>query len=217
MSEKPIDSYTRFHFKAFLGHHISFWNYLTSYRNAFHVLMDSVENSDRHVDHIAYPLLFIARHCMELGFKANIRYFQKYSEKKDYKNANTHDLEKLFAAFKLHVIGTIDNLKPKYGIEVEEADIAEFNSYCKQVGQLTNIFHKLDQQSDSFRYPVDKKNNISFEGTDEVNLIDVKELLDKSMVLLIHTSDVFQKYTDYAEEIERMYEEEMKSNYEYYE
>ena len=216
MSDKAVSKYTRDQFNAYLGHYPSFWNYLGTYKNAFDALMDKVEKSGLHVDHLAYPILFTARHCMELGFKANIRYFMKYSEKDDYKKAGTHDLSKLFAAFKLHVIATIKNLKDKYGIEVEKTEVAEFNNYCKEVEKLTDIFHLLDQYSDSFRYPVDKENNKSFDHKDTINLLDVKELYDKSMILLTHTSDVFAKYTDYADEIEKMYEDEMKANYEYY-
>ncbi|MCP9753179.1 hypothetical protein EGI32_19670 [Ferruginibacter sp. HRS2-29] len=152
---------------------------------------------------------------MELGFKTNIRYFLKYSDKDDFKKAGTHDLEKLFGAFKLHIAETIKNLNSKYGIEVEKEDIKEFNTYCEEVNKLTGIFHLLDKNSDSFRYPVDKENNNSFEKKDTINLLDVKDLYHRTSILLTHTADVFAKYTDYADEIENMYEQEMRDNYGY--
>jgi hypothetical protein len=152
---------------------------------------------------------------MELGFKANIRYFLKYSEKDDFKKAGTHDLEKLFGAFKLHISETIKSLKDKYRIEVEKADIEEFNKYCEDVNQLTNIFHFLDKNSDSFRYPVDKENINSFDNKETLNLLEVKDLYEKSMILLTHTVDVFAKYTVIADEIENMYEQEMRVVYGY--
>jgi hypothetical protein len=213
MNEIPINKYTRHQFNAYLGHYISFGDYLTSYKSAFEALMQRVYESGFHVDHLAYPILFIARHCMELGFKTNIRYFIQYSEKDDYKKTEGHDLEKLFGAFKLHIHATIDNLQTKYGIEVEKDDIDEFDIYCKEVDKLTNIFQKLDKNSDSFRYPVDKENNKSFEHQDILNLLDVKELYEKSMLLLTHTADVFSKYTDFANEINNLYEAEMRENY----
>jgi hypothetical protein len=77
--------------------------------------------------------------------------------------AETHDLERLFRAFKLHISETIKNLKDKYGIDIDKADIDEFNHYCKEVDRLTNIFNLLDKNSDSFRYPIDRENNKSFE------------------------------------------------------
>jgi hypothetical protein len=204
MSEIPNNKHTRHQFNAYIGYYSSFGKYLSIYQRAFETLMDKVYQSDDHVDQLAYPILFIARHCLELGFKANIRYFLRYSEKDDFKNAGTHNLEQLFGAFRLHVRETIKNLRTKYVIEVDIADIEEFEKYCKEVNKLTNIFHLLDKNSDSFRYPVDKDNNKSFDFKDSINLLDVKELHEKSMVLLTYTADVFAKYTDIADEIENI-------------
>jgi hypothetical protein len=213
MNQIPNDKHTQSQFNAHIGHYLRFASYLESYKRAFEALMDNVYQSGLHVDHLAYPILFIARHCMELGFKANIRYFLNYSEKDDFKK--THDLEKLFGAFKLHIEETIKILKDKYGIEVEKADIEEFNKYLEDVNKLTNIFHLLDKNSDSFRYPVDKYNNNSFDKNQTINLLDVKNLYEKSMLLLTHTADVFAKYTDFADEIENIYEQEIMAYYEY--
>ena len=215
MKEIPDTKHTRHQFNAFLGHHLSFASYFGSYERAFEALMEKVYQSGNHVDLLAYPILFIARHCMELGFKTNIRYFLKYSEKDDFKKGGTHDLEKLFGAFKLHIGETIKNLKSKYGIDVDKADTEEFNKYCEEVNKLTNIFHLLDKNSDSFRYPVDKESNNSFEQKDAINLLDVRDLYHKTSILLTHTANVFGKYTDYADEIENMYEQEMRENYGY--
>lgn len=215
MNEIPNDFKTRHQFNAYLGHYLSFGNYLSCYKKAFEALMDNVYQSGFHVDRLAYPILFIARHCMELGFKTNIQYFLKYSEKDDYKKGTTHDLEKLFGAFKLHVRETIKNLEAKYGTVVDKVDIDEFDKYCEEVNKLTDIFHLLDKNSDSFRYPFDKDNNKSLDHEVQINLLDVKELYDKSMLLLFHTADVFSKYTDFADEIENMYEQEMRAHYEF--
>jgi len=215
MNEIPDNKLTRHQFNAYIGHYLSFGSYLESYENAFNALMDKVYQSQFHIDHLAYPILFIARHCMELGFKTNIRYFQKYSEKDDFTKAGTHDLEKLFGAFKLHITETIKNLKSKYSVEVEKADIDEFNKYCKEVNHLKTIFHLLDKNSDSFRYPVNKENDKSFELKETINLLDVRKLYENSMVLFKYTADFFSKYTDFVDEIESMYEQEMRMNYGY--
>lgn len=215
MTDIPDNKRTRHQFNAYIGHYLSFNDYLNSYENAFNALMEKVYLSKYHIDHLAYPILFIARHCMELGFKTNIRYFQKYSEKDDFTKAGTHDLEKLFGAFKLHITGTIKKLKAKYGVEVEKIDIDEFDKYCEEVNKLTAVFHLFDKNSDSFRYPVNKENDKSFELQDTINLLDVKELYEKSMVLFKHTADVFSKYTDFVDEIESIYEQEMRANYGY--
>lgn len=150
---------------------------------------------------------------MELGFKTNIRYFSKYSVKDDFTMAGTHDLENLFRAFKLHVNETFINLKNKYDIEVEKDNKKSFKELCNEVDKLNNIFHKLDKNSDAFRYPIDKKQNPSFKKGERINIIDVAELLEKSMSMFLHTADVFSKYTDYADQIENYYTEIMREQY----
>jgi hypothetical protein len=51
MSDKEVSKYTRHQFNAYLGHYVSFWNYLGTYKNAFQALLDKVEESGNHVDH----------------------------------------------------------------------------------------------------------------------------------------------------------------------
>jgi hypothetical protein len=209
-----IDKYTKNRFEAYIGYYLTFGGYLNSYKNAFDILVQSIMESGSRIDVIAYPVLYIARHCMELGFKSNIRFFMKYSEKENFRKANTHNLVTLFSAFKLHVNETIKNLKEKYDIVVEQGDIDEFNQFCVEVDKLTNVFHKLDEKSDSFRYPIDKENNKSFDNKETINILDVKELFEKAMTLFFYTSDVFGKYTDFADEIEKIYDDEMRTAYE---
>ena len=207
------NDYSRDKFEAYLGNYLNFWSYLNTYHNAFNALIDDVNKTKLHVDRIAYAMLFLVRHCLELGFKANIRYFQKYSERKEFTNSDSHILKNLFDGFKLHVTYTIKNLKDKFDIEVEQADKTEFAEYCKEVESLIDQFEIIDRTSINFRYPVDNNNNFVFKQGDKVNILDIKEVFDKAMVLLYHTSDVFAKYTDYADTIEQIYEEEMKRAY----
>lgn len=204
---------TEHQFTAYIDYNLNFPSYLGSYKSSFDILIKEVKETNSHVDYIAYPILFLARHCMELGLKTNIRYFSKYSGKIDYVNAGTHDLEKLFKAFKLHVNESFKNLKVKYNIEIEKDSKKSFSDLCNEVDKLNNIFHALDKNSDAFRYPIDKQQNPSFKKGERINLIDVTELLEKSMTLFLHTSDVFSKYTDYADEIENYYEGIMREQY----
>lgn len=205
---------TEHQFNAYVDYYLSFPSYLGSYKRSFDILIKDVLVTNSHVDYIAYPLLFLARHCMELGLKTNIRYFSKYSGKMDYVKAGTHDLNQLFSAFKMHVEKTFENLKAKYQIEIEKDDKKSFNDLCKQVEKLNNTFHLIDKNSDAFRYPVDKNQNPSFQHGERINIIDVAELLEKSMTLFNHTADVFAKYIDYADEIENQYEGLMREQYE---
>ncbi len=206
----PENNKTRSQFDAHIGMYISFADYLSSYRFAFESLMETVYKFNRPVDMAAYPLLFIARHCIELGFKTNIQYFRKYSEDEYLKTMATHNLEQLFKAFKLHVANTIKNLKIKYDIEVEEEVIDEYNKYCNEVEKLTTIFHLLDKNSEAFRYPVNKKDNAVFKYTEIINVLDIKKLYEKSMMLLTHTTDLFADYINMADYVEDIYEQDLQ-------
>ena len=201
----PDNNRTRAQFNAYIGTYLSFGGYLESYSNAFEVLIKEVHKTGFHVDHLAYPILFIARHCLELGFKSNIRYFSKYSQKDNSTKKAGHHLEGLFNDFKLHVKETIRVLKTNYGIEIDKEDIKDFEMYCKDVEKLTNIFHSLDKSSDSFRYPVDRNNNNSFDYKETINLLDIKELFDRSIILLKFTTFLFEKYTILVDEVKDSY------------
>ena len=142
---------------------------------------------------------------MELGFKSNIRYFSKYSQKDNSTKKAGHHLEGLFNDFKLHVRETIRVLKTNYGIEIDKEDIKDFEMYCKDVEKLTNIFHSFDKSSDSFRYPVDRNNNNSFDYKETINLLDIKELFDRSIILLKFTTSLFEKYTILVDKVEDSY------------
>lgn len=214
MTQIERNKRTEHQFNAFIDYYLSFPSYLGSYKRSFDILLKDVLVTNSHVDYIAYPILFLARHCMELGLKTNIRYFAKYSDKDDYVKAGAHDLENLFRAFKMHVEKTFETLKAKYGIEVEKDDKKSFKELCNEVEKLITTFHLLDKNSDAFRYPVDKEQNPSFKKGERINVIDVAELLEKSMTLFVHTADVFAKYTDYADEIENYYEGLMREQYE---
>lgn len=213
MTKIERNNRTEHQFNAYIDYYLSFPSYLGSYKRSFDILVKDVLITGSHVDHIAYPILFLARHCMELGLKANIRYFSKYSKKDDYVKAGTHDLENLFKAFIMHVEKTIENLKTD-NIHVEEEDKKSFKKLCKEVEKLKNIFHLIDKNSDAFRYPVDKEQNPSFKKGERINIIDVSELLEKSMTLFLYTADIFAKYTDYKDEIENQYESIMREQYE---
>lgn len=104
------------------------------------------------------------------------------------------------------------NLKDK-NIEVEGGDINEFNHYYNEIEALINRFDIIDKGSFSLRYPVDKKNNLVFKYDDKVNILDIKDVFDKAMILLYYTSSVFSKYTDYLSMIEDAYNEEMRIAY----
>lgn len=209
MSEIPRNRKTDAQFTSSLGSNASFMGYMSSYKRAFDALMEQVHSSGHSVDMLAHPILFIARHCLELGFKTNIRYFAKYSKRDDHIKSGSHDLRDLFIAFNLHVNSAIKNIEARVGSPIDKETIEEFKKYCKKVEELTSVFQLLDQNSDRFRYPVNKRNEEHVKPVATINLLDVQELIEESMVLLAYTAAVFGRYTDVLDTIDDAYEQEI--------
>lgn len=207
------DRHRRSKFEAYIGHYQNFFSYLGSYKLALDILINHVDDKEGSVDTIAYPILFLARHVIELGLKANIKYFHKYSGVDNHVTGNKHYLKPLQDSFKVHIKKTIENLKIKYDVIVEKSEIAEFDKYFAQLDKLTDIFELLDKGSDAFRYPINKDGKASFGHNQTLNVLDVIELLNEVEALLSYTAAVFSRYNDYVDMIEGYYEEEIKSMY----
>jgi hypothetical protein len=202
--------YTYHKFEAYLGTHLSFDNYMQSYQNAFNILFEYIEGSNSRVDIVSYPLLFMARHAVEIGLKLNIKYFSKYSKKADYVNSNSHVLSNLYQGFQFQVKETIKKLKED-GADISKETIDELYHYFDKSNCLISTIETLDKFSCSFRYPIDNKNNRNFDYNDSINLIKVKELFEDTMILLSYIRNVFFDYTDIIDEIETEYEQTLYS------
>ena len=189
-----MDNFERWHFEAQIGHHASWFSYLGSYQHAIEVLFTEIAENRLPVNTIAYPLLFLIRHSLELGYKANIKYFSKYSGLNEMVDMNKHYLRELHHSFKNHFYGIVNDLN------VDEIFKNQFEEYCSDVEKLSNIFDVLDRGSFSFRYPTDTKQKIVFEHAESINLMDVYELHKNSMILLFHTVDVLSDYFDLYDE-----------------
>lgn len=197
----------RWHYEAQIGSRISFGKYLGTYERAIEILFEEIESRHLPANAISYPLLFLVRHSLELGYKMNINYLAKYSELDEKVNWNRHYLIELHEAFRLHFMAVVSNL----GVGQDIVD--EFNRYCSEVEALTSTFNDIDRGSYSFRYPVDTDQNEVFHYDETINLLDVKELYDKAMTLLWHTADVLSDATDYHDYMERMIDQALYSSY----
>lgn len=198
--------------EANVGSYQTFFSYLNSYHEAFRILIDQTKKSNNHIDTILFPCLYLVRHSLELGFKVNIKYFSKYSNRTDHINSTSHSLKDLFDAFKLHVNSTVSELKTKHSIVIDKNDLIEFKGYCKDVNELVKIFEQLDHTSQSFRYPVDQNNNAVFKGITKLNLLAVEDLFNKSMILLKFTSSVFGQYTQEIDYMNELFENELRNS-----
>lgn len=191
----------------------TFFKYMNMYNHAFDILYDSIDTGIHNADWISYPMLFLARHSLELGLKANIKYFAKYSNMDPLSYSNSHDLEGLFNQFKMSVNTAIGNIESTSGWKIDKEDNIAFRKYCNQLEILIKKFKTMDSKSFGFRYPIDKTGTPVFANVERINMIEVKEVLDSGMTLLNFTAYVFAKYTDYIDEMERIMREDYESSF----
>ena len=199
------------YFEAHIGLGTTFGDYFGTYQTAVEALYNCIVRKEKTVNEISYPLLFLVRHSLELGYKANINYLAQYSKLKDKVYWEKHFLKELHQALKKHFNMVIKNLKNDYQVTVAHQEVQEFEKYYTELERLTGIFDTLDRGSYSFRYPVStakKGSNVVFAQNVSINLLEIKEFFDKAMILLTYTVDVLSPYTDYIDDIIERLEEE---------
>jgi len=198
------------------GFYPNVWfHYLRGYKHAFTSLVEDVLRKNVSVDFMAHPILFVARHAIEIGLKANLLELKKYTHRSFHKIENCHRITILLLEFNSQV-NTFYGICESKQIHVDETEKSQYSEYYNSLDQLINgnaIFEGLgtiDDGSIGFRYPVDKVrdehrkplidgngNPITervFKETDVISIAEVNMLFNDSMVLLEHTINVFDRY-----------------------
>lgn len=174
-------------FESHLGLNRSWFHYYVQYRKVVRDLVDSIQMGVNPTDTIALPLLFLIRHCLELGLKANILEFEKVNpeiQKIKFSGRAAHSLEVLHAKF-------IEHLKAyqnKYSLSSEIE--SQMNSYLKKLVLFKTNLHELDNGSFNFRYPVDTTGKFNFKRTEKKNIKEIVKAFNEVDPFLVSTVDV---------------------------
>ena len=181
--------------------------YTLGYREAADIIVDRAQ--DFGVDLVVYPVMFLYRHYLEISLKYIFIVLRRYFE--DSSDLPTH-----------HKLNVLWNDVRSY--MEREWNSAEYKAYYDAIEARINEFHKIDEGSYSFRYPVTKDNtsslvnvpNLNRAGNPSINLMQVKEIVHKMAEFLEGTVDMIDSYQtakqDYLEWIQQEYGESM---YEY--
>jgi hypothetical protein len=188
--KSSIDTKKRFKFTAYIGLDRNWWHYYNHYKSAIDHLVIGIEGS-LPVNTVSSSLLFLVRHCLELGFKANILKLETISDarpKLTFKGGNSHSLEHLYSVFKDHLvkIQNTHNIEPSIRQKMDE--------YLNETEKLKNILHQLDKGSYNFRYPVDTDGNYNFEWDEQVNIADIVDAFYKLQPFMIFTDQVLYEH-----------------------
>ncbi len=184
VNKRDLDKLT-----AYIGQSYSDMNLVGQYENAVDILINQIIEKKHRVDTIAYPLLYLMRHSIELGLKENIKYLKRYSKLPFSKN-KTHSLSDLFSEFEKHY----SKIAIENNFETELKD-----EYQKYTSDLKDTINALKEQTSSFRYVYATDGKKVFENLDTINVYELKKKYDISLIFITHTTDVISPYTDYID------------------
>ena len=184
--QNGIDPKEKYKFNSYLGYNRDWWNYYGQYKNAIDELINGIEKNIP-IDTISLPLLFMIRHSLEIGLKANILQLEKVNitvKKIELSGSKYHSIERLYNKLEEHLTSINDKFK------IRKSILVEINNYLKRFEPLKNKLHKLDKGSFNFRYPVDTKGNFNFNWDKEENLAEIINLFYDIQPFIIFTNRV---------------------------
>ncbi len=172
------------------------WRYFAEYRYFVDFTFRELKGGE--VTNLSLPFLFCIRHTLEIGYKMNLIELQKVSDlhsEISYKGKPAHRIDDLHKEFELQMAAIIK----KYNVKTD--DVREYKLLSSDLAKFKSLLHKLDEFSFSFRYPVrnDGKTvnfarEVNHTKNASINFQSLKELYDRSMLLLTYTTDVVATY-----------------------
>jgi len=186
---KPIDEKHRDKFDSYLGYNTSWWHYYNEYKIVIGDIVTSVESKENPIDTVALPLLFLIRHTIELGLKANIIQFQKINkriEKIKLGGKGAHSIEFLYDKFMVHLNRIIKTNN------IDKDILDQIREYKSKFNPLKTKLHNLDKGSFNFRYPVDIHGNRNFTWDTRENLFEIINLYYEIQPFILYTEDVLE-------------------------
>jgi hypothetical protein len=150
----------------------NWYKYISGYKHAADILVDKIIDNTSIKELLSFPIIFLYRHFIELSLKSIIRDgYQLYDIQSDYRQI--HSLEELWKDCR----SIIKKIWPNGDDEPLDA-----------AGNIINEFSKIDSSSYETRYPEPKKtkegkgkkdNIFTMEGISNINLKNMKELMEK--------------------------------------
>ena len=127
------------------------------YDEAVELMIKAAEEDNVTVDAIIYPLVFCARHRIELFLKDHLLKFTEIRHNDTITESllsNTHDLSTLWNLFK------------EYGAKTDRRILP----FLKKAQPYITDFAKIDPTGETFRYPYDKLKSIHLKHTPIINI-----------------------------------------------
>lgn len=159
----------------------------TQYDFALARIVDAIINVDVSINSIYLPILFLLRHTLELKLKQGIINLGNIVNENDRKQISTeHSVKKLYEIFASFINRAIAKVSD-----------SELKKESKQLRDLTveykDVINDIDAKSFSFRYPFDKKGNISNFKPRKDNVVKTLDLYIKTDTFLCFATEVLMR------------------------
>lgn len=145
------------------------------YCRAIDYLYEAISKQEHSADHCSYPILYLVRHALEVGYKANIACLAEASSQA-IKHQGEHRLGLLHVEFVRLVesAGTMDD---------------ETLSFFRRESESMMRLADMMPSTSSFRYDVDPNGNKVF-NFEVIDLLEVKSIFERAKTILSITSTV---------------------------
>jgi hypothetical protein len=151
----------------------NFSTYAIGYKDAADALVERVVERENYADLMFYPIAFLYRHYLELRLK-QLLITGGHVVYNESRLKHDHDLKRLW----LPVRDMLESVWP-------DTYVAEMDT----VGTCLDELCALDARSMSFRYPVTKDGLPTLGGLDRVDLVNLKNVMERVASFLDCASD----------------------------
>lgn len=148
--------------------HFPLDTYALGYKDAADALLYALAERRASLDTVIYPLVFLYRQALELQLKLLLPLARRLADA-PAKDEHRHELMPMWQELRRHL-----------EVLITEKDDAEHEAMEKFISQL----HQADPQSFAFRYPTNKKGEVSLPDLTHVNVRHLKEVMDSIFLML---------------------------------
>lgn len=173
----------KIHLNACVGNNgfIDLHTYQLGYYEATITLINSVKESKFNVDSLVYPIVFSARHAIELFLKTqlyNLKYINAKAQGKEFENKiqTTHSIRDLWQEYK----------------ELTAVDI-RYEPYISALEEYMIDFYEVDDTGETFRYPFDHEEARHLTDFGCINI----EIFEERFIKLYAIIDELGYFTDF--------------------
>lgn len=156
--------------------------YAAGYKEAANLICEQIINK-RVLKKYAmiYPIIYLYRHYLELQFKNIISLTTKalsLSSMLDNSYVETKSFSKNHNLLELYSV-CFDKLKI-FAVKIGDPAILNEEEDFLELKEIIQEFEEYDKSSQSFRYPIDRKNNSNLQKISTINIKNVYDIINKS-------------------------------------